>query len=147
MVLRLSDLVKKSIDKGYGISNQPIEKPWAQGNLSMMDLKTGNNPFVKNIPQPPSPSIQQAAPLQPARELVQEEQPVPQHIPAPASTMHLKQPNDHHASSANPQRSSSRPSASDNKWWEDIIFSDSSHSKTRAGRLLVNHALLAEMED
>ena len=50
MVLKLSDLVKKSIDKGYGSAIQTIEKPWMQGNLSSIDLKTGNNPFIKITP-------------------------------------------------------------------------------------------------
>jgi hypothetical protein len=33
MALKLSDLVKKSIEKGYGAKDNNIEKPWTQGNL------------------------------------------------------------------------------------------------------------------
>ena len=38
MALKLSDLIKKSIEKGYGHNNINIEKPWTQGCISNKDL-------------------------------------------------------------------------------------------------------------
>jgi hypothetical protein len=46
MALKLSDLVKKSIEKGYGAKNNNIEKPWTQGNISAVDVN--QNSGVKN---------------------------------------------------------------------------------------------------
>jgi hypothetical protein len=135
MVLKLSDLVKKSIDKGYGAASKPIEKPWTQGNLSMIERKMGNSPFVK------TPSVTQAspvvatqavatshgAPVKPVHAIVSEEQPV-----LHASTASLK------------KQTESKESVPDHRWWERINFSATTDVKPYHGRLLVNYALLSD---
>ena len=50
MALKLSDLVKKSIEKGYGSKDNKIEKPWTQGNLSNKNLKNDDAAITKRKP-------------------------------------------------------------------------------------------------
>ena len=38
MALKLSDLVKKSVEKGYGSINNNVEKPWSQGNIKNLNV-------------------------------------------------------------------------------------------------------------
>ncbi len=39
MALKLSDLVKKSVEKGYGSINNIYEKPWSHGSISIKHVK------------------------------------------------------------------------------------------------------------
>ena len=168
MVLRLSDLVKKSIDKGYGSSPKSIEKPWTQGNLSSIDLKTGNNPFIKNTPV----KCLQITPL-PCNDHDHEGTPRFNTVNA-----NIKAQNDSHAVNINSpflnppptiqveerreprletlshklrdgtNASSTRTASSgvlksEKHWWENINFSEATNS-SQSMRLLVNYNLLCE---
>ncbi len=131
MVLRLSELVKKSIDKGYGSSPHSIEKPWTQGNLSSIDLKTGKNPFIKNT----SVKCLQITPL-PSNDSEHEDTPLFNTVSASVNAQ-----NSRHAVNIN-QTTVSKPT-SDKHWWENINFSEATQS-TASMRLLVNYNLLCE---
>ncbi len=132
MVLKLSDLVKKSIDKGYGTVSQTSEKPWSQGNLSMIDLKTGSNPFIKNAP---AADISQAKPIQAVHEVVAQEQPVLHSSSASLTKYHSSD-----ATPKNPDCMAGSRTTTDTKWWEKINVQGADGSVR--GRVLVNYSLL-----
>ena len=126
MVLRLSDLVKKSIDKGYGSRTAVMEKPWTQGNLSLIDLKTESNPFIKKS---------KIRHLPPSNDNQREEKP---ELRVPDAVLNSSN------NSLNPHQKGPSIQLPDKKnWWENINFSDAEES-TQNMRLLVNYNLLCE---
>ena len=133
MVLRLSDLVKKSIDKGYGSASHAIEKPWSQGNLSLIDLKTDKNPFVKTIP---AADAHQTKMPQPSVDKLPEDNKAQN-----TSLEGLKNRNDN---DINLDKTSPQPLSkhlSNKNWWEKIMFPDQPEP-TQTMRLLVNYNLV-----